>query len=130
MITKVKVVISFSAGYLLGSKAGRPRYEQIMAQAAAFARQPSVRRTVDKAQTATERLPGQAGRSFTSAMSRIAAKGRRTADVHGTAAVHGTAVGHGTVVPERNQSSIDVTDGTGPIAAEQMGPLTAPPATS
>ena len=124
MIIEVKVVISFSAGYLLGSKAGRFRYEQIMAQASTFARQPSVRRAVDRAQSATKRLSGQAGRSLTSAMSRVATQGCRTTAVHGSAEKHGTAV------PEWNVSSIDVTDGTGPIVAERMGPLTTPPATS
>ena len=118
MITKVQVVISFSAGYLLGSKAGRARYEQFMAQAAAFARQPSVRRAADKALVATQGLPGQAARSFITATSRVAAKRRRTAEEHGTA------------VRPRSVGAIDVTDGTGPIVAEQMGPLSAPPATS
>ncbi len=51
---KATFLIGFGTGYVLGAKAGRQRYEQIMRQARAIMRKPAV-------QEATSTLKDQAG---------------------------------------------------------------------
>ena len=55
---KTGLVIGFGAGYLLGSRAGRQRYEQIMA----FWDKASASPTVQKATEGAKSLAGDAGR--------------------------------------------------------------------
>ncbi len=54
MMTKTKFLLGFGAGYVLGSKAGRQRYEQIMRQTRSLMGKPAV-------QDATHLLKEQAG---------------------------------------------------------------------
>ena len=46
---KLTLAVGFGAGYVLGAKAGRPRYEQIMAKARELAGKPAVQDLRDSA---------------------------------------------------------------------------------
>lgn len=50
MRTKVTFLAGFATGYVLGSRAGRARYEQIREAARAFARSPAVQSTASQVQ--------------------------------------------------------------------------------
>jgi hypothetical protein len=57
MRTKVTFLAGFATGYVLGSRAGRARYEQIRSAAQAFASSPAVQSTASQVQhQATEVL--------------------------------------------------------------------------
>lgn len=47
---KTPLAVAFAAGYVLGSRAGRERYEEIKTGAQKFANNPRVRSAKDKAQ--------------------------------------------------------------------------------
>ncbi len=49
MLGKLTLAAGFGAGYVLGAKAGRPRYEQIMAKARELAGKPAVQGLRDSA---------------------------------------------------------------------------------
>ncbi len=49
MVRKVSLVIGFAAGYVLGARSGRERYEQIVDRAERLWRQPTVQSTVQSA---------------------------------------------------------------------------------
>lgn len=55
---KTGLVIGFGAGYVLGSRAGRQRYEQIQAWWSKFSGSPAVQKAADNAKS----LAGDAGR--------------------------------------------------------------------
>lgn len=50
MRTKVTFIVGFATGYVLGSRAGRARYEQIRSAARAFAANPAVQSTASSLQ--------------------------------------------------------------------------------
>ena len=52
MFSKTTLMAGFAAGYVLGARAGRERYEQIKAGATRFAQNPKVQAAADKAQDA------------------------------------------------------------------------------
>jgi hypothetical protein len=54
MRTKVTFLAGFATGYVLGSRAGRARYEQIRQAARAFARNPAVQSTASTLQHQAE----------------------------------------------------------------------------
>jgi len=58
MGVKTGLVIGFGIGYVLGSKAGRQRYEQIEAWWAKFSGNPTVQKAADGARS----IAGEAGR--------------------------------------------------------------------
>jgi hypothetical protein len=55
---KTGLVIGFGAGYVLGSRAGRQRYEEIQAWWSRFSGSPAVQRAADNAKS----MAGDAGR--------------------------------------------------------------------
>lgn len=57
---KIGLVIGLGAGYVLGTRAGRARYEQIKKQAEKIWELPPVQKQVDKVKAAAKRLPGAA----------------------------------------------------------------------
>lgn len=58
MISKTSLLVGFAAGYVLGSRAGRERYEQIKTGATRVAQNPKVQDAVGKAQDAArEKVP-------------------------------------------------------------------------
>jgi len=65
MRTKVTFLAGFATGYVLGSRAGRARYEQIRDAARAFASNPTVQSTASS-------LQHQAGEALTTAKDRAA----------------------------------------------------------
>jgi hypothetical protein len=67
MRTKVTFLAGFTAGYVLGSRAGRARYEQIRRAARAFATNPTVQSTASS-------LQHQAGEALTAAKDKAADK--------------------------------------------------------
>ena len=54
MRTKATFLTGFAAGYVLGSRAGRARYEQIRSAARSFARNPTVQSTASSLQHQAE----------------------------------------------------------------------------
>jgi len=66
MRTKATFLAGFGAGYVLGAKAGRARYEQIMRAARSFAANPAVQSTASQ-------LQHQAGDVLTTAKDKAAA---------------------------------------------------------
>jgi hypothetical protein len=52
MLSKSSLLVGFAAGYVLGSRAGRERYEQIKAGASKVAHDPRVHAAADRAQDA------------------------------------------------------------------------------
>jgi hypothetical protein len=65
MRTRVTFLTGFAAGYVLGSRAGRERYEQIRRAASAFAGSPAV-------QSAASSLQHQAGDALVTAKDKAA----------------------------------------------------------
>lgn len=57
---KIGLVIGLGAGYVLGTRAGRARYEQIKKQAEKVWELPPVQKQVGKVKAAAKRLPGAA----------------------------------------------------------------------
>jgi hypothetical protein len=47
---KILLLVGFGVGYVLGTRAGRERYEQIKAQVSKIWNDPRVKRTVDQAE--------------------------------------------------------------------------------
>lgn len=52
MFSKTSLLVGFAAGYVLGSRAGRERYEQIKAGATKVAQNPKVQAAADQAKDA------------------------------------------------------------------------------
>ena len=52
MFSKTSLLVGFAAGYVLGSRAGHERYEQIKAGASRVARNPKVQAAADRVQDA------------------------------------------------------------------------------
>ena len=55
---KAGLIIGFGAGYVLGSRAGRQRYEELQAMWARFTGNPTVQKAADNAKS----MAGEAGR--------------------------------------------------------------------
>jgi hypothetical protein len=60
MIRKLTLVAAFGAGYVLGAKAGKERYEQITAGLQSLASKPAVAKATDAATAKAADLSGQA----------------------------------------------------------------------
>ena len=60
-MAKLKMLVAFGAGYVLGSRAGRERYEQIVDKAQGVWHDPRVQRTASHAQGAVQEKASQAG---------------------------------------------------------------------
>ena len=54
---KIGLVVGLGVGYVLGTRAGRARYEQIKKQAEKVWELPAVQKQVDKATDAAKKLP-------------------------------------------------------------------------
>jgi hypothetical protein len=67
MRTKATFLVGFAAGYVLGARAGRARYEQIRDAARSFMASPTV-------QSTTSSLQHQAGEALSTAKDRAADK--------------------------------------------------------
>ena len=52
MFSKTSLLVGFAAGYVLGSRAGHERYEQIKAGASRVAQNPKVQAAADRVQDA------------------------------------------------------------------------------
>lgn len=62
---KVTFLTGFAAGYVLGAKAGRARYEQIVTQFRSFVGKPEVQQATDTAKSEASDLLGTAKRVVT-----------------------------------------------------------------
>src|SRR6478735_9318814 len=60
-MAKLKMLVAFGAGYVLGSRAGRERYEQIVDKAQGAWRDPRVQRKAHQAQGVVQEKASQAG---------------------------------------------------------------------
>lgn len=61
MAGKISFLVGFAAGYVLGARAGRERYEQIAQKAQGVWQDPRVQRRADQAQQAVKDKAGEAG---------------------------------------------------------------------
>ncbi|MGY2701923.1 MULTISPECIES: hypothetical protein [unclassified Nocardioides] len=86
MFSKSSLLVGFAAGYVLGSRAGRERYEQIKSGATRLAGNPTVQSAASKAQeTVATQAPAVAGavkEKATSAASAVADKVHRDGGDH------------------------------------------------
>lgn len=64
-MSKIPFIIGLGAGYVLGTRAGRERYEQLRAAAGHVAEQPFVRERVSRAQSAAGEFVRQQGEILT-----------------------------------------------------------------
>jgi hypothetical protein len=60
MAGKLKLLVGFAAGYVLGARAGRERYEQIAGKAQELWRDPRVQEKAGQAQQVVKEKAGQA----------------------------------------------------------------------
>ncbi|MGC3906672.1 YtxH domain-containing protein, partial [Corynebacterium variabile] len=61
-MSKIMMTAAFGAGYVLGTKAGRERYEQISAKAQELWGHPKVQEQADKAKKQAGKVTEQAGK--------------------------------------------------------------------
>lgn len=64
MAGKLSLLIGFGAGYVLGARSGRERYDQIAAKAQEVWRDPRVQRKAGQAQHVVQEKAGQAGQAM------------------------------------------------------------------
>ena len=60
MAGKLKMLVGFGAGYVLGARAGRERYDQIAGKAQEWWRDPRVQEKAEQAQQVAKQKAGQA----------------------------------------------------------------------
>lgn len=113
MSVKIPFLAGVAVGYLLGGRAGRPRYDQIIKTARDFAGRPEVDSLVTAAKATAESLVDRAKETV-----------NETVDL----------VASGVDGPSPQQASADAASGgfdrkrgTGPVVAGGVGPLTSPP---
>jgi hypothetical protein len=87
---KTTMILTGAAGYVLGARAGRERYEQIKAAAQRVARDPRVQRRAHEAQAVMKEKAGEAA-------SQAAARVKGAAGSHGSASHEGA--GSATATP-------------------------------
>ncbi len=87
---KATFLTGFAAGYVLGSKAGRARYEQIMTQFRSFTGKPEVQQVTETAKTEASDLLGTAKRVVTNTFA-----GKDVTDKVTVGAGYGTGNGAG-----------------------------------
>lgn len=63
MAGKLTLLIGFGAGYVLGARSGRERYDQIADKAQRLWRDPAVQDKVEQAQQVVQDKAGQAGQA-------------------------------------------------------------------
>jgi len=63
MTGKLTLLIGLGAGYVLGARSGRERYEQIVAKAQQFWSDPRVQEKAGQAQQVVQEKAGQAGQA-------------------------------------------------------------------
>jgi hypothetical protein len=63
MTGKLTLLIGFGAGYVLGARSGRERYDQIAAKAQQFWSDPRVQEKAGQAQQVVQEKAGQAGQA-------------------------------------------------------------------
>lgn len=61
MVGKLSLIAAFGAGYVVGARAGRERYDQIAGKATDFWRDPRVQKTAEQAQHVAKDTAAQAG---------------------------------------------------------------------
>lgn len=70
-MSKIMMTAAFGAGYVLGTKAGRERYEQISAKAQELWGHPKVQEQADKAKKQAGKVTEQAGKVTEQAKGRL-----------------------------------------------------------
>ena len=71
-MAKLKMLVAFGAGYVLGARAGRERYEQIVEKAQGAWRDPRVQRKAAQAQGVVSDKASQAGDALADKASQVA----------------------------------------------------------
>ena len=114
MTVKISFLAGVGVGYLLGSRAGRPRYDQIIKMARDFAGRPEVDTVVTTATTAADSLVDRAKKTVNDTVD-LVASGTDGAEPQQPLA-------------DLSRGGFDRKQGTGPVVAGGVGPLTSPPA--
>jgi hypothetical protein len=73
---KVGLLVGFGAGYVLGAKAGRERYEELKSSWDQFIGSPPVQRTVDRSREAVEEGAQRGIRAVQEGVDRAGSTGR------------------------------------------------------
>ena len=84
-MAKLSFLAGFGAGYVLGARAGRERYEQIASKAQGVWRDPRVQEKADQAQHLVKEKASEAGSAAGDLASAAAAKVTGSGDVTGQA---------------------------------------------
>ena len=114
MKVKISFLTGVGVGYVLGCRAGRQRYDQIVKTAREFAGRPEVDTLVTSAKEAAASLVDRAAGAASDTVDLVGSGTDRS--THEESSTQGTT-GH-----------FDRKRGTGPVVAGGVGPMTSPPA--
>ena len=95
---KLMLLTAFAAGYVLGAKAGRERYEQIRRTALRIKNNPTVQETAHSAADKAREQAPVVGHKLADAAGTVAEKAKHAAHI-------GTHNGHGAADPARPEDS-------------------------
>ena len=87
-MSKITMAVAFGAGYVLGARAGRQRYEELRDRAQEFWSNPKVQKQAQKVQEQAKQVPGQAKEHLPASMG-----GTNDTDGRGTATSDAAAGG-------------------------------------
>ena len=126
MMRKLMLLGAGAIGYVLGAKAGRERYEQIMEQAQKIRHNPTVQRSVEDAKSAAQDAAGKATEKVRAKTGESGDTGTGTGTTMGGTTGTGTGpggpAGTGTVAGDFGTPSAPEGFGVG-----DEGPVTPPP---
>jgi hypothetical protein len=124
MYGKLAVAAGFAAGYVLGSRAGRQRYEEIVAQARKVAGNEKVQSTAGVLQAKGNELVDKAKQSEIAAKvkSAVGADKTDTGPSYGTTTMESTPAGGDLFEPTTPTSSTTPTTPTPPVNGRTTNP--------
>lgn len=122
MVSKVSFLMGAGVGYLLGARAGRQRYDQIVTQAQRLWQDPRVQRKADQAQhlakekgaAAASAAAEKAAQSDSTMASRAGEKVQEKLGDTGSTPGTGPSPGTGTSTGTSTSTGTGTTPGTGP----------------
>ncbi|MEK4243732.1 MULTISPECIES: hypothetical protein [Janibacter] len=75
-MNKITMTVAFGAGYVLGTRAGRERYDQLRDRALALWTDPTVQKQAKKVQEQAKQVPGQVKEHLPDSISRTSQDGK------------------------------------------------------
>jgi len=96
MASKFSFLVGFGAGYVLGARSGRERYEQIVEKAQQVWRDPRVQEKAGQAQQVVQEKAGQAGHAVKEKVASSSNGDRSSSDADTSSTTAGTSSAAGT----------------------------------